>query len=47
MIFLMDVTEISELGSRAAEIISGFQKKFAEFDIETECSVSIGISQTP
>ena len=31
MIFVKDVTEKSELGSRAAEIISGFQKKFAEF----------------
>ena len=41
MIFVKDVTEKSELGSRAAEIISGFQKKFAEFDFETECSVSI------
>ncbi len=29
------------------EIISGFQKKFAEFDFETECFVSIGIAQTP
>ena len=47
MIFVKDVTEKSELGSRAAEIISGFQKKFAEFDFETECSVSIGIAQTP
>ena len=45
MIFVKDVTKKSELGSRAAEIISGFQKKFAEF--ETECSVSIGIAQTP
>ena len=24
-----------------------FKKKFAEFDFETECSVSIGIAQTP
>ena len=47
MIFVKDVTKKSELGSRAAEIISGFQKKFAEFDFETECSVSIGIAQTP
>ncbi len=47
MIFVKDVTEKSELGSRAAEIISGFQKKFAGFDFETECSVSIGIAQTP
>lgn len=47
MIFVKDVTEKSELGSRAAEIISGFQKKFAKFDFETECSVSIGIAQTP
>lgn len=47
MIFVKDVTEKSELGSRAAEIISDFQKKFAAFDFETECSVSIGIAQTP
>lgn len=47
MIFVKDVTEKSELGSRAAEIISGFQKKFTEFGFETECSVSIGIAQTP
>ncbi len=30
-----------------SRIISGFQKKFTEFDFETECSVSIGIAQTP
>lgn len=47
MIFVKDVTEKSELGSRAAEIISGFQKKFAALSFETECSVSIGIAQTP
>lgn len=47
MIFVKGVTEKNELGSRAAEIISEFQKKFAEFHFETECSVSIGIAQTP
>ena len=47
MIFVKDVTEKSELGSRAAEIISGFQKKFAALSFEIECSVSIGIAQTP
>lgn len=47
MIFVKGVTEKNELGSRAAEIISEFQKKFAELDFETECSVSIGIAQTP
>ena len=47
MIFVKGVTEKNELGSRAADIISDFQKKFAEFDFETKCSVSIGIAQTP
>lgn len=47
MIFVKGVTEKSELGSRAADIISDFQKKFAALSFETECSVSIGIAQTP
>lgn len=47
MIFVKDVTKKSELGSRAADIISDFQKKFAALSFETECSVSIGIAQTP
>ena len=47
MIFVKGVTEKSELGSRAADIISDFQKKFATLSFETECSVSIGIAQTP
>lgn len=46
MIFVKDVTKKSELGSRAADIISDFQKKFAALSFETECSVSIGIAQT-
>ena len=47
MIFVKDVTEKSELSSRAADIISDFQKKFAALSFEIECSVSIGIAQTP
>lgn len=47
MIFVKGVTEKSELGSRAADVISDFQKKFATLSFETECSVSIGIAQTP
>ena len=43
MIFVKGVTEKSELSSRAA----GFQKKFAALSFEIECSVSIGIAQTP
>jgi len=47
MIFVKGVTEKSELSSRAADIISDFQKKFAALSFEIECSVSIGIAQTP
>lgn len=47
MIFVKGVTEKSELSSRAACIISDFQKKFAALSFEIECSVSIGIAQTP
>jgi len=47
MIFVKGVTEKSELSSRAADIISDFQKKFATLSFEIECSVSIGIAQTP
>lgn len=47
MIFIKGVTEKSELSSRAADIISDFQKKFAALSFEIECSVSIGIAQTP
>ena len=47
MIFVKGVTEKSELSSRAAGIISDFQKKFAALSFEIECSVSIGIAQTP
>lgn len=47
MIFVKGVTEKSELSSRAADIISDFQKKFAALGFEIECSVSIGIAQTP
>ena len=43
MIFVKGVTEKSELSSRAA----GIQKKFAALSFEIECSVSIGIAQTP
>lgn len=47
MIFVKGVTEKSELSSRAADIISDFQKKFVALSFEIECSVSIGIAQTP
>lgn len=47
MVFVKGVTEKSELSSRAADIISDFQKKFAALSFEIECSVSIGIAQTP
>lgn len=47
MIFVKGVTEKSELSSRAAGIISDFQKKSAALSFEIECSVSIGIAQTP
>ena len=47
MIFVKGVTEKSELSSRAADIISDFQKKFAALSFEIECYVSIGIAQTP
>lgn len=47
MIFVKGVTEKSELSSRAAGIISDLQKKFAALSFEIECSVSIGIAQTP
>ena len=47
MIFVKGVTEKSELSSRAAGIISDFQKNFAALSFEIECSVSIGIAQTP
>ncbi|MBO5486617.1 MAG: diguanylate cyclase [Eubacterium sp.] len=47
IVYIKDVTDKNEIGSRAADIILDLCHKLEECKFETNCSVSIGIAQFP